>query len=82
MVRHQEAKHSRYKIEIKHQTNVIQTLGVPADRNRLRVIEIARSELRRISTATHAEIRALDGSEHIIYAYDSWLKCQLKALKM
>ena len=82
MVSQNEAKHSRFKIEIKSQDTVIQTLGVPSNRTRLHVVEIARRELRRIATATHAEIRALNGEVQTVYAHDGWLTCQFKALKL
>lgn len=74
--------HNRYKVELISQDTVIQTLGVPSNRTRLHVVEIARRELRRISTATHADIRALNGRVHTVYAHDGWLTCQFKALKL
>lgn len=82
MVSSKDVKHSRFKIDIKSQDTVIQTLGVPSNRTRLHVVEIARRELRRISTATHADIRALNGRVHTVYAHDGWLTCQFKALKL
>lgn len=74
--------HNRYKIEILSQDSVIRTLGVPDNRPRERVLEITRRELKSTPTATHAVIRALDGTEHTVYAKDSWLRCQLKALQL
>ncbi|MCC5879113.1 MAG: hypothetical protein JJU03_04380 [Idiomarina sp.] len=74
--------HDRYKVEILSQDNLVRTLGIPASRPRVRVVEIVRRELRTASTSTHATIRALDGTEHVIYAKDNWLLCQLKAFKL
>ena len=74
--------HDRYKVDICSQNSVIRTLGIPQDRPRVKVIEITRRELKGVSSATHAVIRALDGTEHTVYAKDSWLSCQLKALQL
>lgn len=74
--------HDKYKIEILSQNSVIRTLGVPANRQRVRVVEITRRELSSVPTATHAVIRGLDGTEHTVYAKDGWLRCQLMAFKL
>ena len=77
-----DSSFDRYRIEICMGDQVINKLGVPASRKPLHVVEIARKELKHISTATHATIRGLHGNEVEIYAMDGWLRCQLKALKL
>ncbi|RUO37337.1 hypothetical protein CWE13_05080 [Aliidiomarina shirensis] len=72
----------RYRIEICMGDQVINKLGVPANRKALHVIEIARNELKHVSTATHAKVRGLNGDEIEIYAMDGWFRCQMKALKL
>lgn len=74
--------HDRYKVEIVSQDSIVRTLGIPAQKSRFRVVEIARKELKTVPTATHATIRALNGSEHDVFATDGWWKCQLKAFKL
>lgn len=76
------AKHDRYKVELMSQGNVLRTLAIPANKPRVRVMEITRREPKSLATATHATVRGLDGKEHVIYAIDSWLTCQLKAFKL
>lgn len=74
--------HDRYKVEIFCNDNSLRTLGIPKHKSRLRVVEVARQEIRRVPTATHATVRALSGNTLTVYANDGWWKCQFKALKL
>ncbi len=61
---------------------VVQKLGVPSKRSVFRVVEVAHYELSRVTTATHAMIRGLDGNEITLYADDGWVKSKVKAMKL
>lgn len=82
MVNKKPKVYDRYKIEIVSLDIVIRTLGVPANRRRVRVMEVTRRELNSVSTATHAVIRSLDGTEHTVYAKDGWWRYQMKAFQL
>ena len=76
------AMHDKYRVQVCMADEVILKLAIPADKSRSHVIDIARRELAHTSTATHATVRDLVGKELDVYANDSWLRCQFKALRL
>ncbi|WP_194756855.1 hypothetical protein [Aliidiomarina indica] len=75
-------QHDRYRIEIYKGDELITKLAVPKSRTRFHTMEIARKEVARVPTATHARVRSLTGHEVEVYQGDSWLSTQITALKM
>lgn len=75
-------QHQRYKIEICKGDEVIQKLGIPLTHTRFHVVEIARKELKRVSTATHASIRDAEGTVVEIFPSDSWATIQMQAFRL
>ena len=76
------AMHDKYRVQVCMAHEVILKLAIPGNKSRLHVIDVARRELARTSTATHATVRDLSGKEIEVYANDSWLQCQFKALRL